>query len=69
MLYKLKAVYKKAGLYEVVLLSNGANLFTLLGNKKVFEAWTQEERSDFYFTYNYDNLKRSWDGSNTNLPT
>tara|TARA_R100000773_G_scaffold10557_1_gene9810 strand:+ start:1479 stop:5231 length:3753 start_codon:yes stop_codon:yes gene_type:complete len=64
---QLKAVFKKAGLYEVVLLSNGANLFTLLGNKKVFEAWTQEERSDFYFTYNYDNLKRSWDGSNTNF--
>ena len=32
---QLKSVYLKAGLYEVVLLSNGVNLFNIIGNKKV----------------------------------
>tara|TARA_R100001440_G_scaffold22633_2_gene36984 strand:- start:3259 stop:7038 length:3780 start_codon:yes stop_codon:yes gene_type:complete len=60
---QLKAVYKKAGLYEVVLLSNGSNLFTLLGNKKVRDAWTDQEKIDFQFIYNNANLQASWVGN------
>ena len=60
---QLKAVYKKAGLYEVVLLSNGSNLFTLLGNKKVRDAWTEQEKIDFQFIYNAANILSSWVGN------
>ena len=64
---QLKAVYKKAGLYEVVLLSNGANLFTLLGNKKVRDAWTEQEKIAFQFLYNKANIENSWIGDQNNF--
>ena len=59
---QLKSVYLKAGLYEVVLLSTSINLFNRIGNQKVIDAWTEEEKKDWQFTYNYQNIGYSWDG-------
>jgi hypothetical protein len=56
---QLKAVYQKAGLYEVVLLSNSADLFTRIGTKKLREALSSQLDHQF----NIANVKASWDGS------
>ena len=60
---QLKSVYLKAGLYEVVLLSNGVNLFNIIGNKKVVDAWGYTEKKAWQFTYNAANIGYSWDGT------
>ena len=60
---QLKSVYLKAGLYEVVLLSTSINLFNRIGNKKVIDAFSTEEKVAWQFTYNYQNIGYSWDGS------
>ncbi len=64
---QLKAVYKKAGLYEVVLLSNTADLFTNIGSKLLKEAFLLPNGFDYTQEYNHDftdtNIKASWDGS------
>jgi hypothetical protein len=60
---QLKSVYLKAGLYEVVLLSNSINLFNRIGNQKIIDAFNTDEREAWQFTYNYQNIGYSWDGS------
>jgi hypothetical protein len=62
---QLKSVYLKAGLYEVVLLSNGVNLFNIIGNQKIIDAWTDEEKKAWQFNYTYQNIGYSWDGGTT----
>ena len=62
---QLKSVYLKAGLYEVVLLSNGVNLFNIIGNQKIIDAWTYEEKKAWQFNYTYENIGYSWDGGTT----
>ncbi len=56
---QLKAVYQKAGLYEVVLLSNSADLFTNIGTKKLRSALGSQLDHQF----NINNIKASWDGT------
>ena len=64
---QLKSVLLQAELYEVVLLSNGTNLFTLIGSRKVVDAWTDIEKQAYQFQYTADNITKSWDGSNANF--
>ena len=68
---QLKAVYKKAGLYEVVLLSNTADLFTNVGSKLLKEAFLLPNGFDYTQEYNHDftdtNIKASWDGTADNF--
>ncbi len=64
---QLKAVYQKARLYEVVLLSNTADLFTNIGNKPLKDAFLQADGVTYTEDYNHDftetNIKASWDGT------
>ena len=61
-LLQLKSVYIKKGLYEVVLISNGINLFNVIGTKIVQEAF-YSVWEDYQFQYTYENIGYSWDGS------
>ena len=56
---QLKAVYQKAGLYEVVLLSNSADLFTNIGSRTLRGVLG----SQLDHTFNIANIKASWDGA------
>ena len=63
---QLKAVYKKAQFYQVVLLSNTADLFTVIGSNKLKDVFlndngTYSEELDHTFTA--ANVAASWDGS------
>ena len=63
---QLKAVYQKAQLYEVVLMSNTADLFSAIGEKKLKEVFknTNGTYSDeLNHTYTYENIKASWEGT------
>ena len=67
---KLKAVYQKAQQYEVVLLSNSVDLFSEIGSKKLIDVFKNDDGSysaELNHTYNYDNLKYSWDGSSASF--
>ena len=65
---QLKAVYKKAQFYQVVLLSNTADLFTVIGSNKLKDVFlndngTYSEELDHTFTA--ANVAASWDGSDS----
>ena len=63
---QLKAVYQKAQLYEVVLMSNTADLFSVIGSQKLRDVFLDSDGNysyEFNHTYNEDNIKKSWDGS------
>ena len=63
--FTLKSVYKKAGLYEVVLLSNSATLFTIIGQSKLKDVFKNDDGSfteDFNHVYNQNTLSLSWLG-------
>ena len=65
---QLKAVYQKAEYYQVVLLSNTADLFTVIGSNKLQDVFlndngTYSEELDHTFTA--ANLAASWDGSDS----
>ena len=42
-LLQLKSVYQKAQVYEVVLLSNSATLFTVIGNQRLKDVFKKED--------------------------
>ena len=64
---QLRSVYQKARLYEVVLLSNTADLFTNVGNKPLKDAFLNDDGVSYTEYYNHDftetNIKASWDGT------
>ena len=65
---QLKAVYLKAELYEITLMSNASNLFTNIGNKKVqaiLEDSNGAPTQRWNHKINEDNIKASWDGSSS----
>ena len=73
-LLQLKSVYQKAQYYEVVLLSNSATLFTVIGNQRLKDVFKNDDGgyTDYYnyvYTYTnwYDNtLYKSWGSGITN---
>lgn len=64
---QLKAVYLKAELYEITLMSNASNLFTNIGNKKVqdilVDSTTGIPTRRWNHNINYSNILSSWNGS------
>ena len=63
---QLKAVYQKAQLYEVVLMSNTADLFTMVGNKKLKDVFKNENGSystELDHVYTQGNITDSWNGA------
>jgi hypothetical protein len=64
---QLKAVYQKAKYYEVVLMSNTTDLFSVIGEKKLKEVFKNSDGTysdELNHLYNYSNIKLSWDGDN-----
>tara|TARA_R110002012_G_scaffold92285_1_gene224228 strand:- start:1860 stop:5324 length:3465 start_codon:yes stop_codon:yes gene_type:complete len=71
---QLKSVYQKAQVYEVVLMSNTASLFSTIGEQRLKDVFKNDNgsySSDFNHTYNYTNatnntLYNSWGNSLVN---
>ena len=71
---QLKSVYKKAQMYEVVLMSTSASLFSTIGTQKLRDAFKNENGSydnQFNHTFTYTNstnntLYNSWGNSLVN---
>ena len=70
---QLKAVYQKAQCYEVVLMSNTADLFTNIGTKKLRDVFAKYDTDgnftgysdELNHTYNETNIKASWAGTSS----
>ena len=63
---QLKAVYQKAQLYEVVLMSNTADLFSAIGEKRLKEVFKNTNggySDELNHTYTFANITASWDGT------
>ena len=63
---QLKGVYQKAEYYEAVLISNTADLFTLIGEKKLKDVFKNDDGSysaELNHTYNNTNIELSWNGA------
>ena len=67
---QLKAVYQKAQMYEVVLMSNTADLFSVIGEKPLKDVFLNDDGSysdELNHTFNDDNIKYSWSGTTTDF--
>ena len=67
---QLKAVYQKAEQYEVVLMSNPADLFSAIGERRLKDVFLNDDGSysnELNHLFNKDNITDSWDGSSTNF--
>ena len=67
---QLRAVYQKAGYYEVVVLSASADLFTNVGGAKLKDVFLLDDGTysyDLNHTFTGDNVEKSWDGTATNF--
>ena len=72
---QLKSVYQKAQVYEIVLMSNTATLFSTIGEQKLKDvflldsgAYSDELNHTFSYTDATNNtLYNSWDGNNDNF--
>ena len=72
---QLKAVYQKAQQYEVVMISNSASLFNIIGNRRLRDVFKNDDGSyseELNHVYTYTNatnntLYKSWDGNSSNF--
>jgi hypothetical protein len=63
---QLKSVYQKAQVYEVVLMSNSASLFSTIGEQRLKDVFVRDDgaySADFNHVYNETNLAASWGNS------
>ena len=63
---QLKSVYKKAQVYEVVLMANTASLFSTIGEQRLKDAFLDSNGSyndEFNHVFNESNLAASWSNS------
>jgi hypothetical protein len=67
---QLKAVFLKAQVYEIVLMSNTADLFSAIGSQKLRDVFKNEDgtySNELNHTYNNTNISASWDGSSSSF--
>ena len=67
---QLKSVYQKAQVYEVVLMSNTADLFSVIGSQKLRDVFKNDDGSmstELNHTFNATNLVNSWNGATTSF--
>ena len=67
---QLKAVYKKGQYYEVVVFSNAADLFAVIGENSLKDVFKNENGSyddELNHVFNAANLGYSWDGSSSSF--
>ena len=65
---QLKRVYQKAQYYEVVLMSNTSDLFSVIGEKKLQDVFKNDNgtySTELNHTYNETQLVNSWNGSSS----
>ena len=65
---QLKSVYQKAGLYEAVLMSNSADLFSVIGNNKLRDVFKNDDgtySAELNHTFNATNFLNSWNGTSS----
>tara|TARA_R110002020_G_scaffold157169_1_gene339685 strand:+ start:1901 stop:5377 length:3477 start_codon:yes stop_codon:yes gene_type:complete len=64
---QLKSVYQKAGLYEIVLFSNTASLFSVIGDTRLKDVFLNADNVSYSYelnhTFNETNMAKSWDGT------
>ena len=62
---QLKGVYQKAQVYEVVLMSNTADLFSSIGERRLKDVFLESDGTysrELNHLYNATTIKASWDG-------
>ena len=62
---QLKSVYQKAQVYEVVLMSNAADLFSVVGENRLKDVFLNDDgsySSELDHAYNQANIIASWNG-------
>jgi hypothetical protein len=67
---QLKAVYQKAEYYEVVLMSNTADLFSAIGEKRLKDIFLESNGSysnELNHLYTNTNIKASWNGGSADF--
>ena len=67
---QLKGIYKKAEVYEVVLMSTVADLFAAIGNRPLRDVFKNSDgtySAELNHTFTHDNIKDSWEGSTTDF--
>jgi len=67
---QLKGVYTKSEYYDVVLMSNTADLFSAIGEKKLRDVFMNDDGSlsdELNHTFNKDNMVDSWNGGSTDF--
>lgn len=67
---QLKGVYQKAQMYEVVLMSNTADLFSIIGEKKLRDTLRNDDgtySAEFNHTFNETQMENSWNGSSNSF--
>ena len=67
---QLKSVYQKAELYEVVLMSNTADLFSAIGENRLKDVFRNDDNSysnELDHVYTQANIIASWDGSSSSF--
>tara|TARA_R100001594_G_scaffold86_2_gene398 strand:+ start:745 stop:4197 length:3453 start_codon:yes stop_codon:yes gene_type:complete len=67
---QLKSVYQKAQVYEVVLLSNSANLFSVIGENRLRDVFLKDNGSysnELDHTYTHANIIASWNGASSSF--
>ena len=63
---QLKSVYKKAQVYEVVLMSSSSSLFSIIGEKRLKDVFLEDNGSystSYNHVFNQTNLAASWGNS------
>ena len=63
---QLKSVYKKAQVYEVVLMSSSSSLFSIIGERRLKDVFLEDNGSystAFNHVFNETNLAASWGNS------
>ena len=67
---QLKGVYKLQGYYDVVLMSNAADLFSAIGEKKLRDVFKNDDdawSAELNHTFNNTAMTNSWNGQNDNF--
>jgi len=68
---QLKSVYQKAQLYEIVLMSNTADLFSAIGEQRLKDVFKLDDDTGYSeeldHVYNVANIKASWAGDNSSF--
>ena len=65
---QLKSVYHKAQVYEIVLMSNTSDLFSVIGNNKLKDVFLNDNGSysaELNHQFIYENMVLSWNGAAT----